>query len=218
MLTLPEMNLEDEHIFYLLEGATLQMFGEDSYSVFMETAREFKVHSLAHTAVCDFGLYAISETEGSLNLPVDVWTREMRRNSMLQLLCVRRCLFAPIYEMLDDTCSSFLNDAIQEERLSGGSLYRDAIADAINEEFLKLDADVEFGKYLEENDETHELQIENMHRVFHHCGFFAKCHNVQNDIKFTIGIEDRCGYLVQQFPFLKSIMRDYFTREVPLRK
>ena len=62
-LTLPEMHIADEHVFYVLEGAILQMFGENSHPVFMRTAYDYKVHSLAHTAVNDFVVFTITETE-----------------------------------------------------------------------------------------------------------------------------------------------------------
>ena len=213
-LRLPLLEIADEHIFYVLEGATLQMFGEESYPVFMRTAYDYKVHSLAHTAVNDFVVFTINETEQDWGKPAVEWSQEIRRATMLQSLCVRRCLFAPIYEMLADTCGFILDDAIAEERLSGDSLYRDAIGEAINERFVELDNDVEFSKYLEDNDAMHQLQLQNLHRTFNHCEEFAKRNGMRTTVRRTIGTADRCAYIVTQFPFIKSIMKDYLTRDI----
>ena len=105
---------------------------------------------------------------------------------MLQMLCVRRCLFVPIYEMLDDTCSSMLSGAIAEERLSGDSLYQDAVGEA-----KELVNDAEFSKYLEDDDTMHELQVQNLHRTFSHCEEFAKRNGMRTVVGSALGTDER---------------------------
>ena len=214
LLTLPKMDAGDEHIFYVMEGSMLQLFGEDSYPVFMEAAFEKKVHSLAHMAVNDFVVFAINETVQDEARPLDSWNAEERQSAMLEGMCVRRCLFPPIYEMLDDTCSAILEGAIDEERVDGDSTLRDAISDALNERFDELAKDPYWGEYLENNEMTQKLQIDNMHRMFIHCEAFALKNKRQYVVGQTVTTSARRIYLQRQFPFITSIMKDYLTRDM----
>ena len=212
-LKLPKMDVADEHIFYVMESATLQFFGEASYPVFMETATAHKLHSLAHTAVNDFVVFAISETVEEGDYPLDVWTTQERQDAMLQALCIRRCLFAPIYEMLRDTGDTLVNGAIHEQRTDGECLYRDAVADSLNDRFYELAADNTYAPYLEQNEKTHALQLRNMHRTFHHGEAYTVRTGTQNVIHQTLSEDARCAYLVRQFPYITSILADYLERD-----
>ena len=214
LLTLPTMDAGDEHIFYVMEGSMLQLFGEDSYPVFMSAAFEKKVHSLAHMAVNDFVVFAINETVQDVARPLDSWDAEERQSAMLEGMCVRRCLFPPIYEMLDDTCSAILEGAIDEQRVDGDATLRDAISDALNERFAELRDDPAYGEYLEKNEMTHKLQIDNMHRMFIHCEAFALKNKRQYVVGQTVGTAARRAYLQRQFPFITTIMKDYLTRDL----
>ena len=238
LLTLPKMDAGDEHVFYVTEGAMLQLFGEDSYSVFMTAAFEKKVHSLAHMAVNDFVVFAVSEAERELALPLGDWNAEQRQSAMLEGMCVRRCLFPPIYELLNDNYRFILEGAIYEESISrewkdrtarakieaisyerevtdiDDRMLRDTISDALNERFAELGEDPNYEKYLEKNEMTRKLQIDNMHRMFIHCEAFALKNKRQYVVGQTIGTAARRAYLQRQFPFITTIMKDYLTRDM----
>ena len=214
LLTLPKLDAYDEHIFYVMEGSMLQLFGQDSYPVFMSAAFEKKVHSLAHMAVNDFIVFSVKETMQELNRPLDGWDAEERQVAMLQGMCVRRCLFPPIFEMLDDTCGAILQGAIVEERVGGDRLLRDAIQDALNERFDEIGKDPYYSEYLENNERTQKLQIDNMHRMFIHCEAFALKNQWQYVVGQIVSTTARRDYLQRQFPFILTIMKDYLTREM----
>ena len=218
-LELPKMDVADELIFYGLESATLQFFGEESYPVFMETATTHRLHSLAHTAVSDFVVFAIRETIEEGNYPLDAWTTQEQQDAMLQALFIRRCLFTPIYEMLRDTGDSLVTGAIEEQRTDGEDseasecLYRDAVKDSLNERFNEIAADDTYAQYLEQNPHTRKLQLRNMHRTFRVGEAFGLRTGTQNVIYQTVSEDARCDYLVRQFPFITSIVADYLTRD-----
>ena len=214
-LKLPSMRTLDEHIFYVLEGATLQVFGEESYPVFLAASAEHRLHSLAHTAVSDFSIYAVTETARETQRALTEWDAGERQTAMLQVLGVRRCLFAPIYEMLSDTCRTLVDGAIAEHRTpAGDALYRDTVQRLLNERFTELAMDADFVPYLQQNEMTHALQVRNLAKLFHHCEAFASTNGVDLVMPNDASTRSRCAYITQQFQFLTTIVSDYLTRDL----
>ena len=215
-LTLPNMPSADEDIFYVIEGATLQLFGEESYPVFMFTMRAHPLHSLSYTSVSDFTRFAIEEEANAQDSPTPEWDEDMRLGAMLQCLYVRRCLFAPIHEMLSDNCHPhMLEGAIKEHQEAGvEAVYREGIQKMLKARYKELLTDTQFQAHLESTEATHQLQIENMHKLFHLCEDYAETLQINFVASMTRSTEARCAYLVRQFSFATTILRDYFTRDL----
>ena len=217
-LKIPTMETVDEHIFYVLEGATLQVFGEESYPVFLAASAEHRLHSLAHTAVNDFAIFAVTETAREADRPLTEWSQAEQKTAMLQVLGVRRCLFAPIYEMLSDTCGTLVDGAIAEHRTPAGEcLYRDTVQRLLNERFTELAMDADFVPYLQQNAMTHALQIRNLSKLFHHCEVFASANSVALVIAGDASTRTRSEYITGQFRYLTTIISDYLTRDLHVR-
>ena len=182
--------------------------------------RDWPLHSLAYTNVSDFTTFAIEEAARDDNSPTSEWDRTRRLDAMLQCLCVRRCLFAPIHETLLDSCNPLmLESTIKEHREdTSETVYQDGIQKLLKDRFQELATNAGFQPYFKSTEVTRPLQVHNMHNLFHHCEDFADTNKVEFVASATRSTEARCAYLVPQFSFVTTILRDYFTRDLYRQK
>ena len=216
-LKFPSLEVGHEHIYYVIEGAMLQLFGEDSYDVFMHAAHDFPMHSLAHTSVQDFIVQAVVDSEPHPKTKLD------KIQLMLQFMCVRRCLFAPLFTRL---CDCFTPDtlrmAIDEDRDENAEApMRDAIGKTIGEIFIDLAEDDKFSPYLEGTDATRDLERKNLAQLLSHCAIYADETDIRmvlappKDFETSVDFSELIdNFLVSQYEFVPTIMMDYLSRDI----
>ena len=211
-LTLPEMPLLAQHTFYAQEGAVLQMFGEASYDVFMGVASEHPFHSLVYTATHDFTSFALTESGVKPEKPKDMYSL------MRQLSVVRRCLYAPVLKAITDLFTvQFLREAADEERaedIHHSEGRRRAIQLVLNAEFNRLADCEDFAPYLEISPRMEVLEIHNLVHLLRRCKIFSELTGVEMVVPAEMRPREMHAYLVTQYPFAKSIVKDYLTRDL----
>ena len=204
-MKLPKLPASDEHKFYVIEGAMLQIFGDESYDVYVDLSVGNPHHSLAHSAVNDFTIYALNDTEKHPKTAFEI-TSVMR-----QLMCVRRCAFAPLFNRLKDCFTPhMMHLAIMEE--GDEKPLRTLIQNTIGETFVDLSDDEAFARYLDPTPETLELERMNLTRMLAHCELRAEKSNVSLIFDQPIHERDVDAHLAKQFAFASTAIEDIRTR------
>lgn len=204
-MKLPKLPVNDEHKFYVIEGAMLQMFGDDSYDVYLDISMDNPFHSLAHSAVNDFTIYALNDTERHPETGFEI-TSVMR-----QLMCVRRCAFTPLFKGLKDCFTPhMMHLAIMEE--GDEKPLRTLIQNTIGEIFVDLSNDDGFAKYLDASHATLELERMNLTRMLAHCELRSEKTNVPLIFDQPVHEKDVDAHLIEQFAFARTAINDFRSR------
>lgn len=211
-LQLPEMPMLAQHTFYAQEGAVLQMFGEASYDVFMGIASEFPFHSIVYTATHDFTIYVWNASGLEPEKPSDMYS------VMRQLSLVRRCIYAPVLKAITELFTvqhlrEAVNENREEDRLENAG-YRHAIQMMLDAEFNRLAQCEDFAPYLEISPRMRVLEIHNLVHLLRRCKIFSELTGVEMVVPAEMRPREMHAYLVTQFPFAKSIVNDYLTRDL----
>ena len=173
-LKLPKLKPITEHIFYVLEGAALRVFGDDSPDIYEEVGLRDMMASLCYSVVYSFTKYTLEEAELDGVKPK---TMKDKASVASQMMLTRRCIFPHLYNsLLDCYTQDFIISAIEEdmEHKSGDKrIYNDAItasiADAINE-FCDSPT---LSSYLDASDHNLKLEKVNLKRWIKHCRFYT---------------------------------------------
>ena len=203
----PKLSAQDEHLFYVLEGAMLHLFGKASLDAFMEVSADFRLHSLAYTCVNSFTCSTLEESDQHPESDDD------KKSVMRQLSCVRRCVFAPLLRTLKDCYTDeTIGFAIEESVEDAESYpYREAIHTTIAEVFMALGDDDEFANFLRASEEVLELERQNLAKLLSHTELFAEKQRIDmvlSDVSTGKEIDD---YLVSQFEPSMTRVEEYLS-------
>ena len=137
---------------------------------------------------------------------------------MRQLSVVRRCIYAPVLKAITELYSvQFLRESVAEQRDAdgvGGAVYRDAIQTTLTEEFTRLGECEEFAPYLEISPRMEVLEVHNLVHLLRRCKIFSELTDVPMVVPAEMRPREMHAYLVTQYPFALSIVKDYLTRDL----
>ena len=173
-LKLPKIKPITEHIFYVLEGAALNIFRDKSSEIYMTVSLQDMMASLCHSVVTSFTKYTLEEAESDGVTPKTI---KDRASVASQMMLTRRCIFPHLYNSLSDCYSeSFIEAAIQEDldQKSGKRIYNEAILTSIAESIDEFCDCPRLSAYLDTNDHNLELEKVNLKRWIKHCKFYTK--------------------------------------------
>ena len=160
---LPELVTGDECVFDLFEGATLGIFGGKSFDVFIATSRNSMMGGLCYTVVDGFSKEVYEER-------IDSVAKDSlkRARLMLELSCIRRCVYPRLYQAVSDNCSAYLDEAAD-----GDPEYRQAIREVLIGALNDLVDDESFRKYLKPSPTIETLEEQNFNRIMLRCSNYA---------------------------------------------
>lgn len=200
LLKIPKV---DEHYFYVLDASMLQMFGDESYTIFSKVARARQMHFLAYSNAHHFTEYVLAESGDEL----DPQTVNDKSSIMMQLSYVRRCVFGPVLGALQmGFTDDFVDTALNTDESTAGP-YRDSISKTIGGKMCEITVDPKYAQNIDYDEnrgdlDFEELERKNLKRMFAVCALYAERHD----------LEIVCGHTPDQV--MEHLAKQYSNRSV----
>lgn len=207
-MKLLKMGALDEYHFYILDGAILQLFGDESYRLFCNVVRHNKMVFISWAESYQFAEYAMTEEGMAPETPEDI------ESIMMQLCYIRRCVYSQLLKALRSLYTEEFFVQATNEVDESSVPYRDAIAKSVGVTMIELSDDPDFRRYIDYDvDETQidvlvELEQKSLHRMFKVCAIHAKKRNIELRLSGASPPSHVRRHLVQQFKKRKKVFKE----------